>query len=146
MTFSNASGRLELAVDGATVLSCEHPLPENYQTVSSGAALSVESAEADFSRVRLYRSIYYRPPEPRGRGAYAVDTSGRHVMTPDSLTGPGGYRIPRRPVLALGDNQPNSWDSRFWGTVPQRNLIGQGIVLWWPVNMLRPIYLRAWLK
>ena len=69
MTFSNASGRLELAVDGAAVLSCEHPMPENDQTVSSGAALSVESAEAEFSRVRLYRSIYYRPPERPRRKA-----------------------------------------------------------------------------
>ncbi len=61
-------------------------------------------------------------------------------MTPDSLTGPSGYRIPEGQYLALGDNQANSWDGRFWGAVPQRNLIGQGVVLWWPVNMLRPIY------
>ena len=139
--FSNASGRLQLTVDGATVLSCEHPMPESDLTVSSGAALSVESAEADFSRIRLYRSIYYRPPETlEARGTYAVDTSGRYVMTPDSLTGPSGYRIPEGQYLALGDNQANSWDGRFWGAVPQRNLIGQGVVLWWPVNMLRPIY------
>jgi len=42
VTFSNASGRLELAVDGEAVLSCEHPMPEGNLTVSSGAAVSVE--------------------------------------------------------------------------------------------------------
>ena len=141
VTFSNASGRLELTVDGATVLSCEHPMPENDLTVSSGAALRVESAEAAFSRVRLYRSVYYRPPGSlEAKGTYAVDTSDRYVMKPDSLTGPAGYRIPEGQYLPLGDNQPNSWDGRFWGTVPQRNLIGQGVVLWWPVEMLRAIY------
>ena len=138
VTFTNASGRLELAVDGEMVLSCEHPMPENDLTVSSGAALSVESAQAEFSRVRLYRSVYYRPPEVNG--AYAVDASDTHVMTALSLIGPDGYRLAEGQYLALGDNQPNSWDSRYWGTVPRRNLIGQGVVLWWPVNMLRAIY------
>jgi signal peptidase I len=137
VTFSNASGRLELAVDGETVLSCGHPMAENDQAVSSGASLSVESAEAQFSRVRLYRSVYYRPPDG---GNYGLDTSKRSVMMPDSLIGPGGYRLPEGQYLALGDNQPTSWDSRYWGTVPRRNLIGQGVVLWWPMNMLRAIY------
>ena len=137
MTFANASGRLELAVDGATVLSCEHPMPRNAQATGSGVVLSVESAEAEFGRVRLYRGIYYRPPDG---GLYPLDTSGRHAMTPESLIGANGYYLPEDQYLALGDNQPNSWDSRFWGTVPQRNLIGRGVVLWWPVEMLRPIY------
>lgn len=137
VTFTNASGRLELAVAGEAVLSCEHSMPESDQAVSSGASLSVESAEAQFSRVRLYRSVYYRPPDG---GNYAVDTSSRSVMMPDSLISPDGYRLPEGQYLALGDNQPTSWDSRYWGTVPQRNLIGQGVVLWWPVNMLRAIY------
>jgi type IV secretory pathway protease TraF len=136
--FSNASGRLELTVDGVAVLSCEHPMPENDLPVSSGAALSVESAQAEFSRVRLCRSIYYRPPERNG--TYAIDVSGRNVMTPDTLTRLDGYRIPEGQYLVLGDNQPSSWDSRFWGMVPQRNLIGRGVVLWWPVRMLRAIY------
>lgn len=61
-------------------------------------------------------------------------------MWADFLTGPDGYRMPKGQYLVLGDNQPNSWDSRYWGTVPERNLIGRGVVLWWPVNMLRAIY------
>ncbi len=142
VAFSNASGRLELAVDGAMVLSCEHPMPEKDLTVSNGVALRVESAQAEFSRIRLCRSIYYRPPEPpEAGGRYAVDPwTNKPAMMPDSLTRPEGYRIPEGQYLALGDNQPNSWDGRFWGTVPRRNLIGQGVVLWWPVNMLRAIY------
>jgi signal peptidase I len=138
VAFSNASDRLELAVDDETVLSCAHPMPENDRPVSSSAALSVDSAQAQFNRVRLYRSIYYRPPD--GSGSYPTDTSGRHVMTPFSLVAPDGYRIPEGQYLMLGDNQPDSWDSRYWGAVPQRDLIGQAVVLWWPVNMLRAIY------
>jgi signal peptidase I len=141
ITFVNASGQLALAVhgkDGETVLTCEHALPKSDETGSSGASLSVESAQAEFSRIRLYRSIYYRPPERDGN--YAVDTSARQVMTPFSLIEGEGYRLREGQYLVLGDNQPSSWDSRYWGTVPQSWLIGQGVVLWWPVNMLKPIY------
>jgi signal peptidase I len=99
----------------------------------------VESAKAEFRRVRLYRGIYYRPPDgdqPR----FTRDLSGNYVMSPGSLTGPDGYRIPDGQYLALGDNQPDSSDSRYWGMVPQRDLIGRGAVLWWPVGMLKAIY------
>ncbi|HEY5752529.1 MAG TPA: signal peptidase I [Chthoniobacterales bacterium] len=38
---------------------------------------------------------------------------------------PGGY-------LALGDNSLNSLDSRYWGPVPEPNLVGRGWFVYWP--------------
>lgn len=34
--------------------------------------------------------------------------------------------------LALGDNSDNSLDSRYWGTVPARNLLGPASFVHWP--------------
>lgn len=34
--------------------------------------------------------------------------------------------------LALGDNSPNSWDSRGWGTVKEKNLVGPALFVYWP--------------
>jgi hypothetical protein len=33
---------------------------------------------------------------------------------------------------AMGDNSPNSEDSRYWGGVPRQNLIGRGYFVFWP--------------
>lgn len=51
----------------------------------------------------------------------------KYVLMP-GLTGKTGadlsrpYTVPADHLLALGDNSPNSSDSRFWGPVPVKNL------------------------
>lgn len=34
--------------------------------------------------------------------------------------------------FALGDNSYSSSDSRFWGTVPEENVVGRGYFVYWP--------------
>lgn len=36
--------------------------------------------------------------------------------------------------FALGDNSYNSSDSRFWGPVPEQNLLGTGYFVYWPLG------------
>lgn len=36
--------------------------------------------------------------------------------------------------FACGDNQKNSLDSRYWGTVPEKNLVGPAFFVYWPVS------------
>ena len=42
------------------------------------------------------------------------------------------FRIPEKRYFALGDNSYNSADSRYWGTVPEENLMGCGMFVYWP--------------
>ena len=44
--------------------------------------------------------------------------------------------VPADSYLALGDNRPNSADSRFWGFVPAKNVYGPVSFRYWPLNRI----------
>jgi signal peptidase I len=44
------------------------------------------------------------------------------------------FTVPPHGYFALGDNSYNSSDSRYWGIVPERNVIGRGFFVYWPFS------------
>lgn len=70
------------------------------------------------SDLEPFQQIYYY-----NRGKYGV--IGKSVLVPE------GH------VFVLGDNSASSADSRFWGFVPQENIIGKADVIFWPFTRLR---------
>ncbi|MDQ8206904.1 signal peptidase I [Coraliomargarita sp. SDUM461003] len=49
------------------------------------------------------------------------------------MTGPGvTAEIPEGKFVALGDNSANSLDSRYWGYVPEKAVIGKAIFIYYP--------------
>jgi len=68
----------------------------------------------------------YEHPNNGYRG-YARGPEFGYLYSPEST-----FRIPEKRYFALGDNSYNSADSRYWGTVPQENLMGYGLFVYWP--------------
>ncbi len=51
----------------------------------------------------------------------------------DPFGGPNEkIKVPQDSLYVLGDNSANSTDSRFWGFVPKKNVLGKAIFRWWP--------------
>lgn len=44
--------------------------------------------------------------------------------------------VPKGDVFVLGDNRPDSYDSRYFGFVPVRSITGQVVFAFWPLNRL----------
>jgi len=42
------------------------------------------------------------------------------------------FAVPAHSYFAMGDNSAHSFDSRWWGPVPEPNLVGRGLFVYWP--------------
>lgn len=47
--------------------------------------------------------------------------------------------VPNDSYFVLGDNSASSQDSRYWGFVPAKNILGKAILIYWPLNRIRVI-------
>lgn len=47
--------------------------------------------------------------------------------------------VPRGQYYVLGDNSASSRDSRYWGFVPEKNILGKAFLIYWPLYRIRII-------
>lgn len=58
---------------------------------------------------------------------YSNPANATYLNSPKAM-----FHLPDHSYFAMGDNSFNSSDSRYWGPVPEENLVGRGLFVYWP--------------
>lgn len=76
----------------------------------------------------------YNGPQIEGPSELRLETLGsvEHdiLIHPEPSASQGQYRVPEGHYFVMGDNRDRSADSRFWGFVPEDNLVGKAFFIW----------------
>jgi signal peptidase I len=68
-----------------------------------------------------------------------VEETGSYIQpcsVPQDCTWPGTFKVPADSYYMMGDNRGDSDDSRFWGPVPQKWIIGVAFATYWPLDRI----------
>lgn len=62
------------------------------------------------------------------------------VRKDHDLSNYGPVTIPKDSIFVMGDNRANSFDSRFFGPLSEKKLVGKAFLIYWPIDRLGLIH------
>ena len=140
LRFANVDDRLTVWVDGdlpfgdGVAYAVAHP--EKVIPTAADlrpASIGVRSGSLSVQKIKLYRDTYHTVKASEGdvpdfaRSVNPEDWKGKEMPLLTMYVQPGHY-------LCLGDNSLASADSRSWGLVPERLMLGKALLVYWPLK------------
>jgi signal peptidase I len=119
--------------EGMTSASTERPEPQACDVVGakeSGQTYVKRVVGLPGDRLSVRAGHVYRDGVREPTGDEAPCTGGGECWFPKTFT------VPKGDYYMMGDNRPDSLDSRFWGPVPRSWMIGEAFVTYWPPDRI----------
>jgi signal peptidase I len=159
LRFANVDRRLTVWVDNRLPfgdgVNYDPPLELGPTVVDlQPASIGVKGGALTVHKLKLWRDTYHAvyPNKvvtggPNSGGDVTIKELELEGPTKDPMTGkesfPDSWKTLKNPplltlyvqpghYLCLGDNSPQSSDSRSWGLVPERLLLGRALLVYWP--------------
>jgi signal peptidase I len=110
-------------------------LPDETISIGEDRHTRINGRRLDSSTPHFENLYAFDPDTPPQESQYSG-----HVLEPDPLrssllrTPSDSIQVPDHAYVCFGDNTVNSLDSRYWGTVPQENVIGKSFFVYWPIT------------
>jgi signal peptidase I len=124
----------ETCADGSEgVTSTERPEPQACDVVGSresGQTYVKRVVGMPGDRLSIRAGHVYRNGVREPTGDEVSCTGGGECWFPKTFT------VPKGDYYMMGDNRPESLDSRFWGPVPRSWMIGEAFLTYWPPNRI----------
>lgn len=117
------------------VVVFKYPKDERVDYIKRVIALPNESVKVENGEVYIYNDNF-----PDGFVLKETYLKENMITNPSRfLTDGKVHTVSEDSIMAFGDNRPESSDSRDFGEVPLKNIVGKGLVVYWPVSRMKII-------
>lgn len=117
-------------------------LPNEKVQIGDDRHLIIDGHRLDASTPHFENVYGFNPTNPPADSQYSGHVNGTtsqkyHLglgippLFPDEKT---VYIVPPNKCMPMGDNTCNSSDSRFWGAIPESDVIGKAFFVYWPLT------------
>ena len=110
---------------GPGAQACNKPTPQESSQTFIKRVVGVPGDVIEIVNGHVIRNVV------REKDSYIVPCNGAAACN-----FPGTITIPRGDYYMLGDNRPDSEDSRFWGPVRKKWIIGEAFLTYWPPDRI----------
>ena len=117
------------APDRGDILVFRYPLDKKKDFVKRLVGMPNDQVEIRDGKLMINGKVLEEPPFSEhyyyNRDDWNYGKKNEIIAVPD-----GNYFV-------LGDNSAQSSDSRNWGFVPRKNIVGKAFLIWWPPNRIK---------